>query len=40
MGIEIGAENKRRIATNITVKKNSLHHNTKIGLAFGEYDQK
>ncbi|CAF4962120.1 unnamed protein product, partial [Rotaria sp. Silwood1] len=38
-GIEIGAENKGRIASKMTVRKNYIHHNDKVGLAFGGYDQ-
>ncbi|CAF3570938.1 unnamed protein product [Rotaria sordida] len=38
-GIEIGAENKGRIASNMTVRKNYIHNNNKVGLAFGGYDQ-
>ncbi|CAF1044032.1 unnamed protein product [Adineta steineri] len=40
MGIEIGAENKGRIAANMTVQHNYLHNNDKYGLAFGGYDSK
>ncbi|CAF1286669.1 unnamed protein product [Adineta ricciae] len=38
MGIEIGAENKGRMATRVIVRNNYLHHNDKYGLAFGGYD--
>ena len=38
MGIEVGAENKGRVATKMTVRNNYLHHNDKYGLAFGGYD--
>ncbi len=40
MGIEIGAENKGRIATKMVVRKNYLHENDHWGLAFGGYDVK
>ncbi len=40
MGIEIGAENKGRIATKMIVRKNYLHNNDNWGLAFGGYDAK
>ncbi|CAF1286692.1 unnamed protein product [Adineta ricciae] len=38
MGIEVGAENKGRVASKMTVRNNYLHHNDKYGLAFGGYD--
>jgi parallel beta-helix repeat protein len=40
MGIEIGAENEGRIATQMVVRKNYLHDNDKWGMAFGGYDVK
>ncbi len=40
MGIEIGAENKGRVATKMIVRQNYLHQNDKWGLAFGGYDVK
>ncbi|CAF4988779.1 unnamed protein product, partial [Rotaria sp. Silwood1] len=39
VGIEIGAENKGRIASQMIVRKNYIHDNDKVGLAFGGYDQ-
>jgi len=39
-GIEIGAENKGRVATMMIVRQNYLHHNDKWGLLFGGYDVK
>ncbi|CAF2425169.1 unnamed protein product [Rotaria sp. Silwood2] len=38
-GIEIGAENQGRIASKMIVRKNYIHHNDKLGLAFGGYGQ-
>lgn len=37
-GIEIGAENPGQIASHMTVQKNYLHHNDKVGLVFGGYN--
>lgn len=39
LGIEIGAENKGSIATNITVKNNTLYANEKAGIVVGGYNK-
>ncbi|CAF3890265.1 unnamed protein product [Adineta steineri] len=40
MGIEVGAEVKGHIASNMTVRQNYIHNNTNFGLGFGGYDSK
>ncbi len=37
IGIEVGAENAGRVAQNVVVRNNVIHHNEKAGLAFGGY---
>ncbi|CAF1460798.1 unnamed protein product, partial [Didymodactylos carnosus] len=39
-GMEIGAENKGIIASQVVVKNNFIHDNDQLGLAFGGYDSK